>query len=388
MTPWGADSEFDGQALIGRTILQVAPALDGGADSLACVETAAALAEAGARALVAGAPGPLVSELQARGGVFIPFATATKNPWTAAFNRMKLERLASREGADLIHLRGGAGLAAAAYAAHKAHIPLVAEAVAGAETPEADSVIFFSDAGLEAATNAHPERAAHFYRGLRGVDLRAYAPDNIDSARVRRLREAWGVKAHVRLIVTVGLPPERQKWVLAAAAQLKARGFFANEAQEARLIWRQREGSDMTPGFFEDEAKRLGLEGDVLRIACADRAAACLAAAIVLAPAGDASFAIEAQALGAPVALLQKETGESAESICAPPTVEPSGRTGWVIPPGQAQTLARAIDEACRMAASARESLALRARDHARGFSTDRMSALTLALYARRLAGA
>ena len=178
MTPWGAEEEIDSQALFGRTILQVAPALDASPLAFACVEVAAALAEAGARALVAGAPGPLVSELQARGGVFLPYAAAARNPWTAALNGRRLAKLAAREGVELIHVRGSAALKPAFYAARKARIPLVAEYERGQNSLalDADSVVVFSQETLDAAAKQRPETARRLFRGLRGVDLRSSLP--------------------------------------------------------------------------------------------------------------------------------------------------------------------------------------------------------------------
>lgn len=400
MTPWSAEEEIDSQALFGRTILQVVSALDASAAAFACVEVAASLAEAGARALVAGAPGPLVSELQARGGVFLPFAAATRNPWKALLNRRRLERLVVREGVELIHVHGAAGLPAALHVARRARVPLVAEFDGDGRSPalDADSVLAFSRASLEEAARCRPETAPKLFPGLRGVDLRRFTPDAVDSSRVRRFREALCVKGHERLIVGIGLPPNRQKIFLAAAAQLKAKGFFSNDAQEARFVWLWRDEADPAREAFDAEVEKLGLKEAVLQGAVlqgsaphgpgADRAAACLAAALVIAPAGDTALCVEAQAMGAPVALLQKEGAVAeAEEICAPPQVEAFLRTGWVVPWGQPQALARATEEATRLGATARENFAQRARAHARRFSAERMCALTMAVYTRHFSG-
>ncbi len=122
--------------------------------------------------------------------------------------------------------------------------------------------------------------------------------------------------------------------VLAAAAQLKAKGFFANEAQQARFVWLRRDG-EAPAAAFDAEAARLGLGGAVLQIDWPDRAAACLAAALVVAPAGKSALCVEAQALGAPLAVLQtsgakdgapglrdKRQSAADEEVCAPPQVE------------------------------------------------------------------
>jgi glycosyltransferase involved in cell wall biosynthesis len=383
MTPWGAEGDIDGQALFGRTVLQVVPALD--ASASACVELAASLADAGARALVAGPPGPLASELQARGGVFVPFAEATRIPWQAWRNRSRLAKLALREGVELIHVRTGADVQGAFQAARQARAPLVADFEAGQDAAalEADSIVFYSREEMEAALARRPALAAKAARGFHGVDLKLFSPEAVDAARVRRLREVLGVKAHVRLVVALGLPAERRQSFLAAAAQLKAKNFFANDAQEARFVWLRGEGEAASPAF-DAEAARLGLDGAVLRLDWPDRAAACLAAALVIAPSGETALCAEAQALGAPVAVLQPAgaAGE-AEAVLAPPQVEPGSRTGWLIPPGPPAGLIRAIEEALRLGASARENLAHRARAHARSFSTERMNAIVMAVYAR-----
>lgn len=387
MTPWGAEEEFDVQTLFGRTVLQIAPALDAGPVAAACVEVAAALAEAGGRALVAGAPGKMVSELQARGGVFLPLEPA-RTPWAAALKPRKLAALAIREGVELIHVHGASALKSALYAARQARAPLVADYENDHDelALAADSVMVFSRQALEEMTEARPDVAPRLRRGLHGVDLRAYALDSLDPARVHRLRESLGVQPHVRLVIGLGLTPERQKLFLAAASQLKPRGFFDSAAQEARFVW-LREASDPAD-LFESEAARLGLKDQVAQLAWSDRAAAYFAAALAVLPARESRACAEAQAAGAPVALLQEEGGPGGvEFICAPPEVEAQERTGWLAPPGAASTLARAAEEATRLGATARENLGRRARAHARNFSTERMCALTLAVYARHFAG-
>jgi glycosyltransferase involved in cell wall biosynthesis len=387
MTPWGEEEIADHQLLFGRTILQLLPALEPGQDAFACIEAAAALDEAGARALVAGGEGPLVSELQARGGVFLPFDLTARNPLTTTFNRSRLAALAEREGAELIHLRGASGFGAALYAARKLRIPLVAEDF-GAAALEADTIVFFSQQALDAAEAASPHLAGRFARGLRGVDLRAFSAENFSPAGVRTLREAWGVRPHERLVVGLGLPQNRRKFFLLAAAQLAQKNFFDHEAHEVRFVWRDVEGADLTSGLFEAEAREMGLDRHILRVAGGERALACLASALVATPAGDARLSIEAQALGAPTAVLQSASDQSVETVLAPPQVEAAGRTGWVIAPDQPSALARAAEEAVRLGASAREQMGLRARQHARAFSAERMSALTLAAYARHFGAA
>jgi len=387
MTPWGEEDIADHHLLFGRTILQLIPALDPGPDAFACIETASALEEAGARALVAGGEGPLVSELQARGGVFLPFDLAAHSPIAATLNRSRLATLAEREGVELIHLRGETGFAAALHAARRLRLPLIAEDF-GPAALEADTIVVHGQEALDAAEAEWPHLATRFVRGMRGVDLRGCLSQPMEPERVNTLREAWGARPHERLIVGIDLPQDRQKFFLMAAAQLAKRNFFDNEGQEVRFVWRDAEVADLTSGPFEAEARRMGLDRHVMRVVGGDRAVACLASALVATPAGDTRMSVEAQALGAPTAVLQSAAHQYVETVLAPPQVDPFNRTGWIVAPDQPSAFARAAEEALRLGAAARERLALRAGEHARSFSAERMSALTLTTYARHFRGA
>jgi len=84
-------------SLAGRTVLQIIPRLDAGGAERTAVDIAQALVEVGARALVASEGGRMASELQAVGGVLIPFPAASKNPLAMIFNARRLARILFRE---------------------------------------------------------------------------------------------------------------------------------------------------------------------------------------------------------------------------------------------------------------------------------------------------
>ena len=102
--------------LVGVTVLQIIPSLEVNPTARAVIEIAAALGTAGARALVACAGGRMEGELQAKGGVFVPFPSRTKNPLAMALNVRRLTRLIAAENADIVHVRSRA-LAWVAYGA-------------------------------------------------------------------------------------------------------------------------------------------------------------------------------------------------------------------------------------------------------------------------------
>ena len=111
--------------LAGRTILQIVPPLAAGGDERATLAVTAALAETGARALVATDSGELAGELQAIGGLFVRFPAATKNPLTMALNMRRLQRIIASERVDLVHARSRWAAWTAVKACRKAKRPLV-----------------------------------------------------------------------------------------------------------------------------------------------------------------------------------------------------------------------------------------------------------------------
>ncbi len=326
--------------------------------------------------------------MQARGGVFLPFAAATNNPLKIMANRRELERLVLNEGVELIHIRAGASLGVATKIARQARIPLVADFAGRPEALDADSILVASADEWDEAKRLRPDASQRLRQSLRGVDLRRFAADSVDSGRMRKLRDALGVEMHVRLVVGVDLPPEAQGAFLAAARALRDRNFFANEAQEARMVWLEsaQRAAEPTSGAFDAECAKAGLAGEVARLVWDDRAAACLAAALVILASASPRLCIQAQALGAPIALLHPP-GAGAIDEFPTPDGGPGRRSGWIVPLNHPQTLARACEEAVRLGAAARESLARRARAHAAAFSVERMCGLALAAYAGHFLG-
>ena len=68
------------RSLAGATILQIVPALSDDPAGHAAVDIALALLQSGARAIVAGDGGPLVGDLRAFGGDWLPMPNDTFNP--------------------------------------------------------------------------------------------------------------------------------------------------------------------------------------------------------------------------------------------------------------------------------------------------------------------
>lgn len=386
--------------LAGRTILQIVPDLEAGGVERTTVDIAAALAAVGARPLVATTGGRLVPELQAKGGIFIPFPAATKNPLAMLANVARLKALCRAEGVDVLHARSRAPAWSALAAAGGLRIPFVttyhgayagrsaAKVLYNSVMARGDVVIANSHYTADLIARNHPFARDHVRVIHRGTDLRAFSPRAVEPARVERLRTEWGVDPDKRIVLLAARLTgwKGQTLLVEATRRLVDRGH----GDIAVVLAGDPQGRE---GFVRDLdalVAKLGLQHVVRRVGhCTDMPAAFLAAALVAVPSTEPEAfgrsAVEAQAMGAPVVVA--DHGAVPETVLAPPQVHASGRTGWRVPPGDAAALADAMAAALDMGASARDALAVRARAHVeRHFSLDHMIAETLDVYAALLA--
>ena len=111
------------RSLAGATVLQLVPALRDDPASHAAIDIALTLLQSGARAIIAGEGGPLVGELLAFGGEWLPMANDTINPLRIRANTGKLAHLIASERIDIIHAQS-ATAAWSAIARYQAHAGL------------------------------------------------------------------------------------------------------------------------------------------------------------------------------------------------------------------------------------------------------------------------
>jgi glycosyltransferase involved in cell wall biosynthesis len=388
-------------ALAGRTILQIIPRLDAGGAERATIDVAAALARAGARALVASEGGRLASELQAVGGVLTPFPAATKNPLAMALNVRRLARLIVKERVDLVHARSRAPAWVALAACRATGRPFVTTyhgAYSGRSAlklrynsvmARGDVVIANSQFTADEIARLYPIARDRLRVIPRGADLRRFALGAVEPARVAGLREAWGVAPHERVVLVAARLTEwkGQKVLIEAARLLRERGL-----EEVRYVLAgDAQGREAYARELDALIAGAGLTGIVSRVGhCADMPAALIAASVVAAPSTEPEAfgrsAVEAQAMGAMIVV--SDSGAAPETVLAPPQTPEQARTGWRVPPGDAPALADALESALSLGATAREALAQRARAHVeRHFSLEKMTGDTLAVYESALGG-
>ena len=383
----------------GLTILQIIPALDAGGAERTTIDIADALTRAGARALVATEGGRLVGELQARGGLWIPFNASTKNPLRIWGNARRLERLVREEKIDLIHARSRAPAWSARLATKRLNLPFVTT-YHGAYSAgnalkkryngvmaEADIVIANSNFTAGSILENWPEVKERLRVIHRGTDLAAFTPAAVSFERVEALRRAWNVAPHQRIVLLPGRLTawKGQRVLIDAAAIVKERGI----EDTVFVLAGDHQGRDSYVADLDARIAERGLKGLVLRVGhCADMPAAYLSAAAVAIPSTSPEAfgrtAVEAQAMGCPV--IVSNHGATSETVLAPPEIVGNLRTGWRTPVGDSRALAEALIEALTLGASARDGLAARARSHVEAhFSLDVMCNATLDAYSELL---
>jgi glycosyltransferase involved in cell wall biosynthesis len=381
--------------LSGRTILQIIPELETGGAERTAVDIAKGLTDAGARALVATEGGRLVAELQAKGGVWLPFPAAAKNPLAMALNVRKLALLCRREGVELVHARSRAPAWVALAAAKLLKLPFVTTyhgsyaSRSGVKTlynsvmARGDVVIANSAYTADLILAKHGFARDRIRVVARGTNFSAFAPAAVAPERIQALRKAWGVEPHQRIVLLPGrLTGWKGQRVLIEAARILRDG---GDSDTAFILAGDAQGRDGYVRELDQLVAKAGLEGRVRRVGhCADMPAALLAASVVTVPSTEPEafgrVAVEAQAMGAPVVV--SDLGAVPETVLAPPQTSPGERTGWRIPPGDAAALAAGLAEALNLRPSARDALAVRARRHVeRHFSLESMVGETLDVY-------
>lgn len=393
----GEDKDLSGN---GPTILQIIPRLDAGGAELAVIDMAEAVTRSGGRALVLAEGGRLVPRVVAAGGEVMEFPAATKNPARIWANAAAIANIVRRENVALVHARSRAPAWSALLAARRAEVPFVttyhgAYKEKGALKRLYNSVMARGDvviansaftADLIRERYRTPEsRIAVIHRGL---DPEAYDPDRVDAGRVEALRAAWGVKPGQRVILQ---PARLTSWkgqgvVIESAARLMESG--ALEDTVVVLAGDPQGRSDYVAGLSGRIAE-LGLTGRVKIVGhVSDMPAAYLLAYLTLVasvePEAFGRTVIEAAAMRCPV--IATAIGAPPEIILAPPKCDKDQATGWLVPPGEPDALARQVVEALTLSHMQRNRIGERARNHVLARYTKRNLQLdTLAVYDRLL---
>ncbi len=382
------------------TILQIIPELDTGGAELSAIEITDAIVRGGGRALVLSEGGRLAPRIAASGGEFIPFPAATKNPVRLLWNARQIENMISSESVDLVHARSRAPAWSAMIAARRAGKPFVTT-YHGAYNEKTrmkkayNSVMARGD--IVIANSHYTKRLIEERYGTpsdkirviyRGVDGSKFDPAAISKERKAALCARWSVPPGARIV----LQPARltnwkgQSTVIEAARLLETAGTLGNTLI---VLAGDAQGRDAYRQRLEAEIAAAGLERKVILPGHVDDIPAALAVsdlAVVasIEPEAFGRVATEAQVMGCPV--IATDIGAPPETVAAPPRVDAAQATGWLVPPGDAASLAAAMAEALALGPEARAALRDRARNRVlTHFSLESMRVETLAVYDRLL---
>lgn len=374
--------------LAGRTVLQIVPALDTGGAERTTVDTAGALAQAGVRALVAAEGGRLVPELQARGGVWLPFPAATRNPATMALNVRRLVKLIRDEKPAIVHARSRAPAWTALAACRITGTPFMTTyhgSYSGRTAlkigynsvmARGDMVVANSLYTRDLILRLFPWARERLRVVQNGADFRQFTASAVDPMRVAKLRREWELGPERRIVLLAARLTgwKGQRVLIQAAEKLHREGLDG----VAFVLAGDEQGKGNYVRELDDMIAKAGLTGVVRRVGhCADMPAALMAASVLVMPSTEPEtfgrVAVEAQAIGTPVVV--SNLGAVGETVLAPPDVAAELRTGWRVAPGNADELAAGITAALALGASARDAYARRARVHVEScFSLDRMA--------------
>jgi glycosyltransferase involved in cell wall biosynthesis len=366
------------RSLAGATILQLVPALRDDPAGHAAVDIALMLLQSGARAIVAGDGGPLVGELRAFGGEWLPMPNDTFNPLRIRGNARRVANLIAGERIDIVHAQS-AGVAWSALAAtNRMPVFLVTsfpDRLAANSWPattfhgslaRGDRVIapssYVSRAVIERYKIA-PERITVIPRA---VDTARFSPAAVSADRIAALRRVWGILPQMRVVLVPGrIAPWNGQMSMIDAARLLVGGGDRNIAF---VFAGEDRGQVRYARSLRRQARMHGID-TLCRVVghCADMPAALAVADVVVVPALQPPLAgraaAEAQAMGRPV--VTTTVGVLPENVLCPPRMRDELRTGWLVRPGNVAELARAVGAALALDVTSYEALGARARQFA-----------------------
>jgi glycosyltransferase involved in cell wall biosynthesis len=371
------------------TILQVIPSLVTGGAERGCIDMAAAIQQAGGRALVVSSGGSMSRELERCGARHIDMPVASKNPLTIRANATRLADLIRNERVDLIHARSRAPAWSAWLAARRTGIPYVTtfhapynfknrlKQLYNSVMARGDRVIAVSAFVADHVASQYGVRADRLRTIPRGIDIELMRPDRVTQARMIALSRAWRLPDDKHIVM---LPGRLSRWkgqsvLIQAMARL-------NRSNVLALLVGADQGRDAYRQELEEQVRTLGLEGRVSIVGhCNDMAAAYMLADLVVStsvePEAFGRVIVEAQAMGRPV--IVSDIGAVRETVV-------NGTTGLVVPPGDPDALTAALITALDLDPLQRRAVGLDAMQHARShFTRERMCSATLAVYAELL---
>ncbi len=370
-------------------IMQIIPELGPGGAEQGCIDVAAGIVKAGAKAIVVSHGGARLHELQRINATHINLPVHSKNPFTLWKNIGRLRKIIRQHNVDIVHARSRAP----AWSAWKACAKTKARYMTTCHAPynisgnakrfynssiaKGERIIAISAFVAKYLTKNYTLDPDVIRIIQRGIPIEKFHPTAVTPERMIRLSKQWRIPDGASIVM---LPGRLTRWkghsvFIEALARLHRPDTFG-------LII----GSDQGRVTYRKELETLIQErnmGNRIRMVdhCDDMPAAYMLSTAVISastdPEGFGRIPVEAQAMGRPI--IATDHGGAQETI-------ERGETGWLIPPEDPETLAKAIEEALSLTPTQRAILATRAMAHiAQHFTKDQMVEKTLEVYAELL---
>jgi glycosyltransferase involved in cell wall biosynthesis len=370
-------------------IMQIIPALGAGGAEQGCIDIATELVNTGATAIIVSNGGPRMHELARSGATHIKLPVHSKNPIVMWQNIASIRRLIRDHNVDIVHARSRAP-AWSAWRACKGttarfmttcHAPYNTENSAknfyNSSIAKGERVIAISNFVAQYLIDSFglDDRTIRIVHN--GIALEKFHPTAVTPERMIKVSREWRLPDGASVVM---MPGRLTRWkghlvLIEAMALLNRPDVFCVllGSDQGRTEYREE---------LETAIRNRGLEGRVRTVDhCNDMPSAYMLSTVVVSasiePEGFGRVPVEAQAMGRPI--IATDHGGARETIRR-------GETGWLIPPGDAQSLSRAIDEALSLTPSQRAILATRAMAHiAENFTREKMAFETLNVYAELL---
>ncbi len=334
----------DGEIL---SVLQMLPELESGGVERGTLEMGKYLADNKHHSFVISGGGRLVKQLVAEKSHHIRWNVGVKSPFTLRYV-FSLRRFLKKERIDVLHLRSRMP-AWVGYITWKTlpkrYRPILVTTFHGFYSVNSYSAIMTKGTGIIAISKSIERHIREKYRInqnihliYRGVDKTIFDPDAVSTERIERYKREWRIAPDKPVLML----PGRLTRLKGQDIFLKALSLMTNQNYQALLVGDTTEN----PGFTDELAKSISqdrLEAKVSLVGhCDDMPAALMLADVVISassrePEAFGRVTIEAMAMGK--AVIATAHGGSLE------TVTP-GRTGWLVPPGNPEELAMALDKA------------------------------------------
>ncbi len=376
------------------SILQIIPNLVSGGAEKTTLDIGSAIIAQDWNSYVVSQGGRMVDELVSGGSTHITLPAASKNPIKIIQNTRQFVKIIRDRNISVIHARSRAPAWSALIAAKICNIPFVTtyhgaykqssllKALYNSVMVRSDITIANSNWTAGLIESRHKSLTKNIKVIYRGTDFSAFKLNSIDCTRRQKLRKLWNISDSQLIILNLAriTALKGQRTLIEAIP-----GILSLEPDAIIVFAGDDHGHEAYRRELQDRCKEIGVSENVRFPGhCDDPAAAfAISELSIVASHQPETFgraAVEAQALKTIV--IVTDLGGAGETVLAPPAVSEDQRTGWKVPPKNAEAITNAVRSALKLNESEREEILNRARLHVEErFSTERMCLETIQVY-------